>query len=166
MTSALKYVMAQYKNFLRDQENRNKDIYDPLNGFFCSPQEDFFKWNFTLIGMLNTPFEGSILYGQIIFPSTFPVDPPKIKFNNIYHPNIGPDGFLCMSTLHDQRTDNFYDKADEKWNPANTIESIIISMMLILQEPNNESPANIDAAKDFRENKLNYFRKFRRLLNQ
>ena len=48
MTSALKYVMAQYKNFLRDQENRNKDIYDPLNGFFCSPQEDFFKWNFTL----------------------------------------------------------------------------------------------------------------------
>jgi ubiquitin-conjugating enzyme E2 G1 len=69
-----------------------------------------------------------------------------------------------MSTLHDQRTDNFYDKADEKWNPANTIQSIILSMMLILQEPNLESPANIDAAKELRENKISYLRKVRQFL--
>ena len=155
MAQALRFVMAQYKNYIKD----------PLDGFFCSPREDPFKWDFTLIGMHNTPFEGSLLYGVVIFPHTFPIDPPKIQFTSkVYNPNVGTDGFLCMSTLHDQRTDNFYDKADEKWNPANTIQSIILSMMLILQEPNLESPANIDAAKELRENKISYLRKVRQFL--
>jgi ubiquitin-conjugating enzyme E2 G1 len=155
MAQALRYVMAQYRHYVKD----------PLDGFFCSPCEDPFKWEFTLIGIHNTPFEGNLIYGYILFPHTFPNDPPSIHFTSkMYHPNIGTDGKLCMSTLHDQRSDNFYDKADEKWNPVNTIQSIILSMMLIIQEPNLESPANIDAAKDLRENKINYLRKVRNYL--
>jgi ubiquitin-conjugating enzyme E2 G1 len=155
MAQALRYVMAQYRHYIKD----------PLDGFFCSPCEDPFKWEFTLIGIHNTPFEGNLIYGYILFPHSFPNDPPSIHFTSkMYHPNIGTDGKLCMSTLHDQRTDNFYDKADEKWNPANTIQSIVLSMMLIIQDPNLESPANIDAAKDLRENKVGYLRKVRNYL--
>jgi len=155
MVQALRYVMAQYRHYIKD----------PLDGFFCSPCEDPFKWEFTLIGIHNTPFEGNLIYGYILFPHSFPNDPPSIHFTSkMYHPNIGTDGKLCMSTLHDQRTDNFYDKADEKWNPANTIQSIVLSMMLIIQDPNLESPANIDAAKDLRENKVGYLRKVRNYL--
>jgi ubiquitin-conjugating enzyme E2 G1 len=155
MAQALRYVMAQYRHYIKD----------PLDGFFCSPCEDPFKWEFTLIGIHNTPFEGNLIYGYILFPHSFPNDPPSIHFTSkMYHPNIGTDGKLCMSTLHDQRTDNFYDKADEKWNPANTIQSIVLSMMLIIQDPNLESPANIDAAKDLRENKVAYLRKVRNYL--
>jgi ubiquitin-conjugating enzyme E2 G1 len=155
MAQALRYVMAQYRHYIKD----------PLDGFFCSPCEDPFKWEFTLIGIHNTPFEGNLIYGNILFPQTFPNDPPTIQFTSkMYHPNIGTDGKLCMSTLHDQRTDNFYDKADEKWNPANTIQSSVLSMMLIIQDPNLESPANIDAAKELRENKISYLRKVRNYL--
>jgi ubiquitin-protein ligase len=36
--------------------------------------------------------------------------------------------------------------------------------MLIIQEPNNESPANLDAAKLLRENKKEYIRTLRKTL--
>ena len=69
-----------------------------------------------------------------------------------------------MSILHDSRTENFYDRPEEKWLPVHTIQSIVLSMMLIIQEPNNESPANLDAAKLLRENKKEYIRTLRKTL--
>jgi ubiquitin-protein ligase len=50
--------------------------------------------------------------------------------------------------------------------PVHTIQSIILSIILILQDPNNESPANLDAAKLFRENKKEFNRKMRRGLSK
>jgi ubiquitin-conjugating enzyme E2 G1 len=107
-----------------------------------------------------------MLEGYIIFPQSFPNEPPVIQFiSKMFHPNIYTDGKVCMSILHDSRVDNFYDKVEEKWLPVHTIQSIVLSMILIIQDPNIESPANIEAAKLFRENKKDYFKKVRRSLN-
>jgi ubiquitin-conjugating enzyme E2 G1 len=152
MAQAIRHIMARFKEY-------NKD---PIDGFFCEPTENALKWKFLLIGPNNTPFESEMLHGFIIFPQVFPNEPPVIQFTSkMFHPNIYDDGRVCMSILHDSRVDNFYDKAEEKWLPVHTIQSIVLSMLLIIQDPNLESPANIAAAKLMRDNKKLYFRKVR-----
>ena len=39
--------------------------------------------------------------------------------------------------------------ATERWRPIIGVESIIVSVMSMLSEPNDNSPANIDAAVSF-----------------
>ena len=51
----------------------------------------------------------------------------------------------------------------EKWNPVLTIEAVLVSVMSMLVDPNLESPANVDAAKLFRENRKEFDKKLRYL---
>lgn len=51
----------------------------------------------------------------------------------------------------------------EKWNPILTIEAVLVSVMSMLVDPNLESPANVDAAKLFRENRKEFDKKLRYL---
>jgi ubiquitin-conjugating enzyme E2 G1 len=154
MAQALRHVMARFREY-------NKD---PIDGFFCEPSDDVLKWKFTLLGPHNTPFEGEVLKGTITFPTNFPNVPPVIQFTSqIYHPNIYIDGKVCMSILHDTREENFYDRPEEKWLPVHTIQSLVLSMLLIIQEPNLESPANLEAAKLMRDDKIQYYRKLRKM---
>ncbi|KAF9991454.1 ubiquitin-conjugating enzyme E2 G1, partial [Entomortierella chlamydospora] len=39
-----------------------------------------------------------------------------------------------------------YEKASERWSPVHTVETILVSVISMLSSPNDESPANIDAA--------------------
>ena len=44
------------------------------------------------------------------------------------------------------------DRISERWLPIHTVETILISVISMLADPNDESPANVDAAKEWREN--------------
>ena len=48
--------------------------------------------------------------------------------------------------------------ASERWSPVQSVEKILLSVLSMLSEPNCESPANIDAAKLYRENRPAYNR--------
>lgn len=49
-----------------------------------------------------------------------------------------------------------YESASERWSPIQSVEKILISVMSMLAEPNDESPANIDAAKMWREDRKQF----------
>jgi len=51
--------------------------------------------------------------------------------------------------LHPPGEDKFNpdEKAGERWLPIHSAESIILSVISMLNDPNISSPANIDAAK-------------------
>ena len=60
---------------------------------------------------------------------------------------VGKDGNVCISILHDPGDDKWgYETAAERWLPIHTVETIIVSVISMLTEPNDESPANVDAA--------------------
>ncbi len=42
--------------------------------------------------------------------------------------------------------DLIQEKAEERWRPILSVEAIIVSVVSMLSNPNDESPANIDAA--------------------
>lgn len=46
-----------------------------------------------------------------------------------------------------------YETAQERWSPIQSVEKILISVMSMLAEPNDESGANVDASKMWRDNR-------------
>jgi ubiquitin-conjugating enzyme E2 G2 len=70
---------------------------------------------------------------------------------------VYPSGLVCISILHPPGDDpNHYEHASERWSPIQSVEKILISVMSMLAEPNDESPANVEAAKMWRERRDEY----------
>lgn len=89
----------------------------------------------------------------------YPLAPPTMKFigSEVWHPNVYPSGLVCISILHAPGDDpNHYEQANERWSPIQSVEKILISVMSMLAEPNDESPANVEAAKMWRERRGEY----------
>ena len=60
---------------------------------------------------------------------------------------VHQDGEVCISILHEPGEDKFgYERASERWLPVHTVESILMSVISMISDPNDESPANVDAA--------------------
>lgn len=63
---------------------------------------------------------------------------------------VDKNGDVCISILHEPGDDKFgYEKASERWLPVHTVETILISVISMLADPNDESPANVDAAVSY-----------------
>lgn len=63
---------------------------------------------------------------------------------------VGPDGVVCISILHEPGDDKYgYETASERWLPVHTVETILVSVISMISDPNDESPANVDAAVSF-----------------
>jgi ubiquitin-conjugating enzyme E2 G2 len=76
---------------------------------------------------------------------------------NIWILVVYPNGEVCISILHPPGDDpNQYEQASERWSPIQSVEKILISVMSMLAEPNDESPANVDAARMWREKRADY----------
>lgn len=135
---ALKRLQIEYKNILKDPYYYYSIEIDPKN-FLC--------WNIILIGPPETIFEGGIFKCQLTFPTNYPNKPPIFKFLSIFpHPNIYSDGKICISILHEGIDQYNYEDLSERWKPTLNVNSILISILSILSNPNFESPANIEAS--------------------
>ena len=70
------------------------------------------------------------------------------------------DCCLCISILHAPGEDaTGYEKSEERWSPVQSIEKVLISVISMLAEPNDESPANVDAAKMWRDDRTMFNKK-------
>jgi len=60
---------------------------------------------------------------------------------------VAKTGDVCISILHDPGEDKYgYERPEERWLPIHTVETIMVSVISMLADPNDESPANLDAA--------------------
>ncbi|KAF2673278.1 ubiquitin-conjugating enzyme [Microthyrium microscopicum] len=133
---------------------------DPPDGIVAGPadEDDYFNWIALFNGPEGTPFEGGVFEAELKFPDDYPLKPPTMRFvHKMWHPNVYPDGKVCISILHPAGDDpNHYELASERWSPIQSVEKILISVMSLLAEPNDESPANIEAAKMWRDHRQQY----------
>jgi len=127
----------------------------PVEGFSAGLIDDIdiYKWEVLIIGPPDTLYEGGFFKAHITFPKEYPQRPPKMKFiSDIWHPNVEKNGEVCISILHEPGDDKWgYESASERWLPIHTVETIVISIISMLADPNDESPANVDAAKELRD---------------
>ena len=103
---------------------------EPLS--FCSAGpvgDDLFKWQATISGPSDSPYEGGIFFVNVDFPLDYPFRPPKLKFiTKIFHCNISPSGEICLDILKNQ------------WSPALTIAKVLLSLCSLLTDPNPSDP--------------------------
>lgn len=106
---------------------------------FAEPlEDDLMTWTAVVLGPESTLFEGGTFSLLIVFPETYPQDPPSIKFiSEMFHPNVYPSGELCLDIL------------SSRWSPSYDVLSILISVQSLLSDPNAKSPANADASHLF-----------------
>lgn len=145
---------------------------NPVEGFSAGLVDDnnLLEWEVMIIGPPDTLYEGGFLKARLSFPSEFPLLPPKMRFiTPMWHPNVYPDGGVCISILHPPEEDQYgYEEAGERWLPVHTVESILMSVISLLSSdtPNTDSPANVDAAKEVRSDPQGYKKKVRRLVRR
>ncbi|EMP42658.1 Ubiquitin-conjugating enzyme E2 G2 [Chelonia mydas] len=46
-----------------------------------------------------------------------------------------------------------YESSAERWSPVQSVEKILLSVVSMLAEPNDESGANVDASKMWRDDR-------------
>ncbi|CAG9320188.1 unnamed protein product [Blepharisma stoltei] len=155
------FACARLQNEFREL-SQNEDI-----GFSVGLIDDnLFNWSVCFSGPQDTAWEGGLYMATLRFPPQYPNSPPEMIFRTeMWHPNIFPDGRVCISILHPPGEDQFnqYESASERWRPILGVEAILVSVISMLNDPNLDSPANIDAAVQYRNDKSGYLRRVRRL---
>ena len=110
--------------------------------------DDIFTWSIGLI-VLNPEslYYGGYFLAKMTFPSNYPYNPPSFQFTKpLYHPNIYADGNLCISILHAPGDDEMSgESAGERWSPVQRVESVLLSIISLLDDAECSSPANVDA---------------------
>ena len=99
---------------------------------------------------------------EMRFPNDYPYQPPTFRFltKNICHPNVYLDGNLCISILHKPGDDaQSGELASERWNVLHGVESVLRSVLLLLDDPEINSPANVDAGVLYRDKRAEYNQK-------
>ncbi|KAH7122807.1 ubiquitin-conjugating enzyme/RWD-like protein [Dendryphion nanum] len=111
--------------------------------------ENVFEWSVALI-VLNPDslYYGGYFKAKMSFPKNYPYSPPDFKFiRPLYHPNIYPDGRLCISILHAPGDDEMSGElAAERWSPVQRVETVLLSVLSLLDDAEVSSPANVDAS--------------------
>lgn len=153
---SLRRLMTEYNQIKKDKECswfRAEPCKDSAN----NENADTYKWDIEIDGFEGSLYHGYVLRAEMIFPGDYPISPPKLKFvTPMFHPNIYKDGLVCISILHTNSEPFLSEPATDQWTPIHSIRTILLSVVLLLNEPYLDSPANVDASKCYRASKEEY----------
>ncbi len=59
---------------------------------------------------------------------------------------------MCISILHPPNNDHTSgERPEERWLPTQSVRTVLLSVISMLDEPNTFSPANVDASVAYRK---------------
>jgi len=140
------------RRLLRDFKKLQED--PPNTGITAAPQEDnLMQWQAVIFGPEDTPWEGGTFQLSLEFNEEYPNKPPVVKFiTKMFHPNIYNDGSICIDILQNQ------------WSSIYDVAAILTSIQSLLCDPNPNSPANGEAAKLYSEDRKEYIRRVKEIV--
>lgn len=144
--------LATIKSLQKEFKELQKDQVEGCE-VWMGDEANFLEWQVGIFGPPETIFQGAYFKAVLTFPVDYPFSPPCIKFiSDIWHPNVYPNGTVCISILHPPTVDEVSGELpSERWNPTRTVRTVLISIASMLNSPNISSPANVDAAVMYRK---------------
>ena len=127
MAQALKRIQKELSDIYKKE-----DFLEEM-GICVGPIDDadMFKWEATIVGPEDTPYESGNFILNIEFPKEYPFRPPVITFQTkIFHVNIHYGYKICCESFGP-----LYDE----WSPDLTIDKILIEIINLLKYPNFQS---------------------------
>jgi len=102
--------------------------------------EDMSHWKGKIHGPKDTPYEGGTFVIDIQLTSSYPFEPPKMKFDTkVWHPNVSSQtGAICLDILK------------KEWSPALTIKTALISVQALLAAPEPDDPQDGVVANEYK----------------
>jgi len=158
-TASAKLLQNQFKKIQQE----------PVEGIAVELSDDnLHEWKVFIEGPKETFYEGGIFQLAMKFPSDYPMSPPTVTFiSDFWHPNVYPDGKVCISILHPPGVDEMSGELpEERWLPTQTVTTILLSIISLLSAPNTSSPANVDASVEWRKNPGSYKDRCRNLVDK
>ncbi|GFR41282.1 hypothetical protein Agub_g1795 [Astrephomene gubernaculifera] len=111
-------------------------------GFVAKPatkgdgSTDMRLWECRIPGPSGTAWEGGSYPVTLKFGDSYPVEPPACSFpEGFFHPNVYPDGEVCLSLLNNDAD------LGGQWAPSISITQILQGIQELLNNPNIYSPA-------------------------
>ena len=134
---------------IKDLKRCNQE--NDLTNIYASPQSNnIFIWEAVIFGPEETIWEGACFKLLLEFNEEYPNKPPTVKFvTQMFHPNVYNDGRLCLDILTNQ------------WSPMYDVRGVLVSIQSLLSDPNPNSPANVEAARLYTEERDNYIKRVR-----
>jgi len=130
------------------------DPYSNLCTYTRLLDDNMFEYLATIQGPLETAYSSGLFHIRVHVPVEYPFHPPTFAFiTKIYHPNIGPDGSICvdiLKTVGDGR----------EWSPSLTIPSVLLSLVSFLAtpQPDDPHPDSTDIAAHYSRDKVGFHR--------
>ncbi|KAH6603235.1 ubiquitin-conjugating enzyme [Trichoderma cornu-damae] len=122
-------IMKELQDLAEDKDSsgihaapENESTLTNLKGWFYGPG--------------NTPYEGGKYVIRIALDHEYPFKPPRMRFEtNIWHPNVSSQtGAICLDTLKNN------------WSPVQTIKTALLSVRMLLENPNPSDPQDAQVA--------------------
>ena len=141
------------KRLLKEFSNIKKN---PIERVHIEPKEnDIYTWEGYIEGPSDSPYSGGKFPILMKFEERYPVRPPSVKFTKfVFHPNIYRDGKICIDILQ------------HNWAPSLNIQSVLMSLISLFDDPNVNSPANRDAAMMYRDDKKTFGEKVKEYIDK
>ncbi|KAI9602578.1 hypothetical protein KEM48_001774 [Puccinia striiformis f. sp. tritici PST-130] len=131
---------------------------------------DIYDWQGSIAGPSGSCYEHGVFHFNILLPYDYPFHPPRVSpfaiikpihikssdlsfhclrpqvsfKTQIFHPNINPQGAICLDIL------------THKWSPALSIQKVLLSIICLLTDPNPQDPLVRDIAKLYIQNRSKF----------
>lgn len=148
-----------YRRLLRDFKSLTADS---VEGVAAAPmRDDLFHWSAIALGPVGSPWEDGVWKIDMAFPPDYPKEPPAVRFRNeIFHPNVFPDGRIGQDVLR-----------GHGWAPLGdvrgvllAIKSLFVNMDAHVARP--EGNANPDADILYAKDKVQYNARIKALVDK
>jgi len=96
----------------------------PENILAVPKPSDLCEWHYVVLGPSDTPFEGGVYWGKLVFPPTYPHAPPAI-YMHTPSGRFSPNFKLCLSMS---------DYHPETWSPAWSVSSVLVGLLSFMVE--------------------------------
>lgn len=119
------------------------DLDVPDNVQLVTTKENPAQFSFILKPTMGY-WTGGIFEFKFDVPIKYPFEGPKVTcVDKIWHPNIDLDGGVCVSVLR-------------PWKPTYSVQIILFGLLFLFSHPNPSDPLNEDAAKQMRDDPVNF----------
>ena len=121
--------MSVSKRCLADIAELQKEIYTSQGIYYSIDDKNANKGYACIFGPEGTPYEDCPMLYYFLVPSTYPFDPPIVRFQTCdgltrFHPNMYVDGKVCLSILHTWE--------GPKWASTMRLSTVLITIQSLM----------------------------------